>query len=141
MEFTQVLDCLIIGLPISFVALVVLETLVGVLALWNRQVIEYAPESQPINYFPVVEEATEVETQVFSVEEDELEMLLQKEVQDWFDAISEKESAGMEVECKLEFESLKAIALPAAGIALSVANSEVVVPSPKRGRGRPKKTA
>jgi hypothetical protein len=137
MEFTQVLDYLIVGLPVSFAAMVVLETAVGVLSLWNRQAIEYAPESQSVNYFPIIEEVPDVESiepQVPDVEEDELEMLLQKEVQNWFDAVSEKESAGVEVECKIEVE--QAIASTIEGTA---AVSEDITPAPKRGRGRPKK--
>jgi hypothetical protein len=144
-EFTQVLDYLIVGLPVSFAAMVVMETAIGIFSLWNKQVIKYAPESQPVNYFPVIEEAPEVENiepQIPSAEEDELEMLLQKEVQDWFDAVSEKESAGMEVECKLEVEPVEAIlqieeAMPSAASNAPV--SEDITPAPKRGRGRPKK--
>lgn len=143
MEFTQVLDYLIVGLPVSFAAMVVIETAVGVLSLWNRQAIKYAPESQSVNYFPIIEEVPDVESiehQVPDVEEDELEMLLQKEVQNWFDAVSEKESAGVEVECRLEIEQAIASGTNNTSSVEAIASpTESVAPAPKRGRGRPKK--
>jgi hypothetical protein len=52
MEFTQVLNWLIVGIPCVFCALFVVDFVIGLFKLWDEIAIKNSPISQPINYFP-----------------------------------------------------------------------------------------